>query len=398
MTAILETATTLAALLAMIPVLVLFAEVLGALFPPAEAEMEAAPNARRPRVAILVPAHDEAAGIAATLENLQGQLADGDRLLVVADNCSDATAQAARAAGAEVLERRDGLRRGKGYALDHGVRYLAADPPRVLVIVDADCTLDPGTVDALARRCIGSGRPVQALDLMHAPPGAGLKVRMAEFAWLVKNLVRPLGLRSLGLPCQLMGTGMAFPWPLIAGANLASGHIAEDLKLGLDLALAGTPPLLEPAGRVRSRFPADPAGVRQQRVRWEHGHLSVILAETPPLLRAALARREAPLLALALDLAVPPLALLLLMIAAAGLVSGILHGLGFSSLPLAITLAAAGLFGIAILAAWGGFGREVVSLADLVAALGYALWKIPIYLRFLVGRQVDWIRSKRDAP
>ena len=52
---------------------------------------------------------------------------------------------------------------------------------------------------------------LQALDLMRSPEGAGLKTRIAEFAWVVKNQVRPLGYHHLGLPCQLMGTGMAFP-------------------------------------------------------------------------------------------------------------------------------------------------------------------------------------------
>ena len=57
----------------------------------------------------------------------------------------------------------------------------------------------------------------------------------------MKNWVRPLGLSNLNLPCQLMGTGMAFPWELIRSANLASGSIVEDTKLGLELASGRTP-------------------------------------------------------------------------------------------------------------------------------------------------------------
>jgi hypothetical protein len=91
-------------------------------------------------------------------------------------------------------------------------------------------------------------RPVQSLYLMTAPCESAINHQVAEFAWRLKNQVRPLGLRALGLPCQLMGTGMAFPWDIIRSAELASGFIVEDLKLGLDLADAGHPPVFCPEG------------------------------------------------------------------------------------------------------------------------------------------------------
>ncbi len=80
--------------------------------------------ANRSRVVVLIPAHDESAGILPTLEDVKGQLQPGDRLLVVADNCTDDTAAVAAKAGADVIERRDDLRRGKSYALDFGIRSL----------------------------------------------------------------------------------------------------------------------------------------------------------------------------------------------------------------------------------------------------------------------------------
>lgn len=395
MTALLTLALTLVALLLAVPVLVLAVQVAAALLfrPPRQAA-----GGPRPRVAVLVPAHDEAAGIAATLEGLLPHLAPDDRLLVVADNCADATALIARSRGAEVLERHDPGRRGKGYALDFGIRHLEADPPEVVAIVDADCTLAPGTLDLLARQCATTGRPAQAVDLMHAPPGAGLRTRVAEFACLVKNRVRPLGFHALGLPCQLMGTGMALPWPLISRAALATGHITEDLKLGLDLARDGTPPLLCPAGTVTSPFPMGAAGLQTQRARWERGHLGLIAGVAPRLLAESLARRSLPLLALTLDLAVPPLALLCLLLPALAALAGLFHALGGGALPLVLALGASALLVLAVLAAWWRFGRRVLSFRDLLATLGYALWKLPLYLKFLAGRRVEWVRTRRDEP
>ena len=88
----------------------------------AKRRKDGAPTAGTSRapLAVLVPAHDEEEGIAATLAAVLAQLGPHDRLLVVADNCSDATAAVARAAGAEVVERSSDLR-GKGYALAHGI-------------------------------------------------------------------------------------------------------------------------------------------------------------------------------------------------------------------------------------------------------------------------------------
>src|SRR5262249_19653464 len=90
----------------------------------------------RPRCAVVIPAHNEPAGFGDTTKRLQPQSRPGDRLIVVADNCSDSTAAAAREAGAEVIERQDAERRGKGFALDFGLKHLEADPPAVVVVID----------------------------------------------------------------------------------------------------------------------------------------------------------------------------------------------------------------------------------------------------------------------
>src|SRR5437764_12013144 len=108
-----------AAALVAVPFTVLAVEALASLLP-----VRPPVTGERPPCVALVPAHDEEAGIAATIANVREQLSPGDRILVVADNCTDRTAEAARKAGAEVAERADPDRRGKGFALDHGLRRL----------------------------------------------------------------------------------------------------------------------------------------------------------------------------------------------------------------------------------------------------------------------------------
>ncbi len=128
------------ALLLSIPILVLLTEVVAAIRLP-QRSARGPSNSARPRVSVLVPAHNESARIVPTLTDVLAQMGPGDRLLVVADNCSDDTASAARAAGAEVIERHDETNIGKGHALDFGIRHLSAAPPEVVIVVDADCRL-----------------------------------------------------------------------------------------------------------------------------------------------------------------------------------------------------------------------------------------------------------------
>lgn len=351
----------------------------------------------RPKVAVLVPAHNEAAGIKTTLTTILSQLEPSDRLLAIADNCTDRTAEIAREAGATVLERQDPIRRGKGYALDFGWRALAEDPPDVVVVVDADSHVESGAIERVSRLAAASRQPVQALYLMAQPPSPSPKDAVSALAFLVKNWVRPQGLARLGLPCLLTGTGMAFPREALAEISLASGNIVEDMQLGLDLALVGRAPLFCPAAKVLGTLPGRAEAATSQRTRWEHGHLQTLISQIPRLVVAAVAQRRFDLLALALDLSVPPLSLLVgLLVAATGgaLLLGI-FGLGWEP---AVLLVVQGILVVgSIFGAWVQFGRAEIPPQMLLAVPGYVLGKIPLYFKFLVRPQKDWVRTERDS-
>jgi cellulose synthase/poly-beta-1,6-N-acetylglucosamine synthase-like glycosyltransferase len=348
------------------------------------------------RVAVLVPAHNESAGLRATIEDIKVQLRPSDRVLVVADNCTDDTAAVAAATGAEVVQRQDRERVGKGYALDHGLRHLAANPPDIVVMIDADCRLAAGAIDELTSACAMSGRPIQGLYLMAAPPEARINYQVAEFAWRVKNWVRPLGLSALNLPCQLVGTGMAFPWDAIRSADLANGWIVEDLKLGVDLAVAGHPPLFCPSARVTSEFAPSAKGADTQRSRWEQGHVATALKAGPRLIYTAALGRNADLLALGLDLAVPPLSLLGLLMTGLFIVAVVAAGNGFSDVPLVISAGSLLGLAVAVSLSWFKYGRDIFPLRAIVLIPGYVVRKLPLYGRILSGRTATrWVRTDR---
>jgi cellulose synthase/poly-beta-1,6-N-acetylglucosamine synthase-like glycosyltransferase len=352
----------------------------------------------RPSIAVLVPAHDEALSIVATLKSIRSELTGSDRLVVVADNCTDRTAELARTAGAEVVERHDPTRRGKGFALDYGVRHLALDPPDVVIINDADCWPEAGAYSRIAVMADQTSRPVQAVYAIGKPQNVtSLYLNFAVFAIRVKNLARPLGCHRLGLPSQLMGTGMAFPWALISKANLATSEIVEDLAYGLEFAKGGHPPMYCPSAVVASEFPVTQEGQGTQRTRWDSGHLNTIAHSLPGLLVEAVRSRNFALLAMVLDAAIPPLAFLAILIVAFGLLAVLMALLGGSMVPLSMALAAGTFFAIAVLLAWWRVGRDTISLAALACAPVYVLSKLALYSRVLAGRKVEWIRSKRDT-
>jgi cellulose synthase/poly-beta-1,6-N-acetylglucosamine synthase-like glycosyltransferase len=354
------------------------------------------PTATRARLAVLLPAHDEAGGIAQTLAGVKPQLRTGDRLLVVADNCGDDTAAIARLAGANVVERFHETQRGKGFALAHGVDALRADPPDLVVILDADCDIAPGALDALADCVARTDRPAQALYLMLAAPAAGLPRRLAQFAWRVRNWVRPAGWHALGLPCQLMGTGMAFTWTMLRDAPLANASIVEDMKLGIDLACAGQAPVFCATALVTSSFPEAAAATRTQRTRWEHGHLEMILREVPAMVSRGLARGDTRLIGMALDLCVPPLALLAAALIGTTAVAALLRVISTGPALLWMHGALLGVFVFSALLAWAVRGQDLVRFRELLSIPLYIGAKLPIYLRFLIRRQKQWVRTDRD--
>jgi len=345
----------------------------------------------------LIPAHDEAKGILETLNDIKPQLRPTDRLLVVADNCTDDTAAVAASAGAEVTVRSDVAKIGKGYALDWGLTHLASTPPDIVIMIDADCSVTSGTIDRLTTVCEQSRRPVQSLYLMTAPTGPAINHQVAEFAWRVKNWVRPSGLGALGLPCQLMGSGMAFPWAVIRSVELSSGFIVEDLKLGLDLAKAGHAPIFCPSAVVKSTFPTSAAGSRVQRHRWEQGHLSLILIKAPALIYAAARRRDINLLALALDLAVPPISLFGLILLATLFGTGIFATLTSSVLSLGISATCVAFFLMTTFIAWLAYGRLILPPTSLPRIASYIGTRFSLYWSLLLGHRVSrWVRSDRS--
>jgi hypothetical protein len=162
------------------------------------------------------------------------------------------------------------------------------------------------------------------------------------------------------------------------------------------MAAKGAAPCFCPEALVTSVFPVSEVGLTAQRTRWEHGYLDVMFTQGPRLLRQAMAGLRIGPVFSALDLCVPPIASMmliqsacLLLSAAAWVASHDAVPFGLASLAFATTVLAIGL-------GWWRFGRRIVGLGELMGVPSYMVGKIPMYVRALRRRQVEWVRTHRD--
>lgn len=346
---------------------------------------------------VVIPAHNEASVISSTLQTLNSQRNTNTHVLVIADNCDDETGRLALEHGCHVIERSNQIFRGKGFALQFACQYLGKHhDPSVVVILDADCQVDPDTVSQISSLAFQLNRPVQGLNLSTSPDSTSNLSTLSELGFRFKNLIRPLGLLRINMPCHLMGTGIAVPWAALADPQSLADDLAEDMQLGVDLAVAGYPTYFYPEVSVSSQLPQNQSGFMTQRTRWEQGHLQTSLKQIPVLISQSLRQRRLDLLMLALDLTIPPFSLLMLSWASVLLVTFLGWLAGASIWPFLVMLVTGALTGLTIFCSWLKHCRSRIPFTSLLFLPFYALRKIPIYFSFLSGRGVrQWVRTER---
>lgn len=350
---------------------------------------------KRPAVDVLIPARNESSILPATLAALSSELLTEDRVWVVADNCTDNTAEIARSLGATTFERNDAIHRGKGFALQYAINQIAPHLDRVAVVVDADCQFERGGLSRIAALAAESQQPVQSCyRMLDSDPQP--RVRLSQFAVLLKNTIRQRGLSRLGLPGLLSGSGMAFPWPILRAADLANDNTADDLQLTCDLAIAGHGVRYCEEAVIAAMLPSDPHVADVQRKRWIHGHLRTLARYVPRLIWAGITQRRLMPLAVAMEVAVPPISLLMSMHIALGSVC-IAWGLLFQSwMPALVSLVVFSLIAAAISLAWARDGREVLPWRSLRAVPSHIMRSLIASIELPFRRQ-HWTPTPRDV-
>lgn len=344
--------------------------------------------------AIIIPAHDEEITLQATLTSIKEQVTENDRVIVVADNCTDATASIAKQMGMEVLERFDAENRGKGYALAYAIRHVSNFPVDIVVFVDADCQMEPNSLAILKSACVTHNTSIQGRYQFYAPQAAPATRKISEFALYIKNHVRMLGLYRLGGSVPITGSGFAIPFTMLQHFDLNTGDIVEDMKLGVDIALSGKRVMYIPEAEILTPLPLSNEDADKQRTRWEHGHIATILRYCPSLLQSAISNFSKTRLLTAFDLAIPPLFILSVIsvvISGAGLIFAYILAdirLLYASLTPQV-LIAVGLFA-------ANWQAKTLCIQQLPSIFTYAFGKVDIYQRLSKGHKSSWEKTKRD--
>ena len=339
-------------------------------------------SSRSLRFEVIVPAHNEAAVIARCLASLQwmdwprGQL----RLTVVADNCDDATADIARAAGAQVVERRDPLLRSKGYALSFGFAQAQHSAwADALVVIDADSEVSTQLLETFACRLEAGAAAIQArFGVLNSEESwrTGL-IAIAHGAF---HDLRSRARERLGLSCGLRGNGWCLSQRALREVPYQAFSLTEDIEYGIELGLAGHRVHYADEANVQAVMESREPVARIQRQRWEDGRFALIRSRSRPLIRAALSRPSSVCLDLVFDLWAllslwQPTLLSWLWLALFCLLSLISY----------------------VLRGWQLSGRGAAGLIDLLRAPFFILWKIAA--RFRRGETAAvWIPTLRRRP
>ncbi len=363
--------------------------------PPAPADADT------PRLVCVVPAHNEKDGIAATVKSLLAADAPADKkiVLVVADNCTDDTATLAREAGARVLERRDDVRRGKGYALEaafaHALALEGDERVEGVIVVDADTIVAGNLWRAVGARVVAGDLAMQVENAVKNP-GAGWRPRLQAIAMAMINGVRSLGRERLGLSVGLRGTGMAFSRECLERVPHEVYGVVEDVEYGVRLGMNGVRVAFAPETWIRSDAPVSAGTALSQRRRWEGGRFGLMRTLLPRVLKAAVAQRSLLLFNLACDLMVPPISYPALVVVAGLAVEGahvFVAGGPSPAWPLwalsTLSLAAYVLRGVAF------SGTGVAGLFALLTAPAYVLWKLVVARPW--KRSDAWVRTRRAS-
>jgi cellulose synthase/poly-beta-1,6-N-acetylglucosamine synthase-like glycosyltransferase len=327
---------------------------------------------------VLVPAHDEELVIGRCLAAVEGDRRPRDRVLVVADRCTDATAHIARSLGAEVLERGPDDPPGRAAARQAGLEHARGMAWDAVVMLDADSVIAPGFMAACERALASGADAVQARS--ESSRGRALAAQASLAAFTLQGITIPRGRDRLGVSVRLRGTGMAIR-RAVALAHRFRAPASEDLFFTLDLLLDGIRCRHVERARLRSEGAGSWDAFGGQKVRYEAGRMAAARAYVPRLLRRAARERDLACLEAAWFLATPPFALGALSLLAGTALAGVAHAwvvaavLGAGLLALALTLVTGLVQGRAGVRTW----------LALLAAPWYLAWKAVVQVRALAS-------------
>ncbi len=350
----------------------------------------------------VIPAHDEAESIERTVTSLRTILSQDparSSIWVIADNCTDRTAEIAAAAGARVLERKDPAARGKGYALAFFFSHLLSESQvsdqDAVVVIDADTRIDRGLPAAFAHHLAAGEDWLQGFNAIGNPQDSW-RNGLLSYAFTLVNGTWLMGLDGLRRSVPLRGLAMCFTVRGLRRQPWSAFGLAEDFEFGWILRLAGERVRFVPDAAAFSEIVTEnPDAIRKQRQRWESGRKGVRSHFTRRVLRSASLTWGEKIFSL-LELRMPTLSQLAFWLAIAIGVNLLAPGVGAADV---FVLARAQVAMIATLTVYFTSPLWLLilplrSASYLFFAPFYMLWKVSLLFR---KAPTTWIRTARGG-
>jgi cellulose synthase/poly-beta-1,6-N-acetylglucosamine synthase-like glycosyltransferase len=354
------------------------------------------PPVKVPRLAILVPAHNEELLIERCVGSLMAMTRTNVEfdVIVIADNCDDSTALRAGGAGARVLERQDPGSPGKPQALRWALDQIPLPAYDAVVIIDADSVVDPTYADALATHAPLREKAVQSYNGVANHATSWLS-RLAGLLITVRYEGQFLQKRRAHLNCPL-ANGMLMGTSVLARYGWPAESLTENWEVYARFTVGGVPIAYAPDAHLGSQQAEGLSESSVQRSRWQAGRWQVLRNYAGPLLRSSAIGWRQKLDSLAELTSPGPVVHATLAIAASGVLllsrsplGNVLIGLFLASLLPLVSWTA--------WAIWRDENRGQLLLA-LTRLPFYAGWRFLVLLRSTVtARRAIWVRSPRHS-
>ncbi|MCH8494541.1 MAG: glycosyltransferase family 2 protein [Balneolales bacterium] len=354
------------------------------------------------RFAFIIPAHNEEKIISKTIYSVSSLIYPKKQydVFVIADNCTDQTAQKARALGATVLERTNPIQRGKGFALRWAFDAILSreDKYDAVVVIDADSLISGNFLEVMNDYLDRGKLVIQCSDMVLPEPG-NWSVEATRIGFMLYNYVKPLGRKVLGLNMGLRGNGMCFDVDVLRNVPWQAWSLTEDVEYGLVLQLNGINIDFAPEAEVLAQMPIEASNAETQRSRWELGRFQIIGAYTPKFLYKAITKGSFVYFDTFIELITPPFVNMMFMITLffiAGCALWLASLLPIFHVILWIILLLTGICYLFVGLYVGGADKALYK--SLLGLPVYIFWKLKVYFMALrKGREVKWIRTERDS-
>ena len=236
----------------------------------------------------IIPAHNEAGVVANLIESLKNQDYDKNLLdiYVIADNCTDNTAQIARNAGAIVYERFDETKKTKGYALQWFLNKKIQDGSDydAFCVFDADNIVMPDFITQMNKKLCQGEEIVQGYRDIKNPTDSWISAGYAIFYWTMNRFYH-LARYNVGLSPLINGTGFMVKMDIVRKEGWNTKTLTEDIEFSLKSIAKGRKLGWAVDAKV---YDEQPIGFKQswsQRSRWTVGHLQCAKYYTVDLIK-----------------------------------------------------------------------------------------------------------------